>query len=259
MTESGPRADYSAIARSFDAARRLPAGAIEQWAALVRDRGRLTPGSLCLDLGCGTGRFTIPIAEVARARVTGADISAEMLAEAASKPGAGAVWWVRCDARDLAFGSGAFQCVFMSLLLHHVDDMRRVLRECCGILRPGGVCLIRTSGHDDIHTMPVYRFFPRAWEIDRNRLPEIGVIEQGMLRAGFGRASHEKVTQELVSSTEEYLDKMRRRNISSLTFLSDQELAEGLSRMKEHFESIGEEAALAEVATEQMTLVIGEK
>jgi len=35
MTDSGPRADYSAIAGSYDAARRLPEGAIESAAAEV--------------------------------------------------------------------------------------------------------------------------------------------------------------------------------------------------------------------------------
>ena len=80
-----------------------------------------------------------------------------------------------------------------------------------------------------------------------------------MLCAGFRRVAHEKVVQELVASAEAYLDKMRRKNISALTLISDEEFAEGLRRLEEHFESVGEEAALAEVASEQMTLVIGEK
>ena len=259
MTGSQPKADYSEIASYYDAARQLPGGTIEQWIQLIRDRGKLKRGSLCLDLGCGTGRFTIPIAERTGARTVGADLSQEMLAEAASKPGADAVWWVRCDAHDLAFRSGAFQCIFMSLLLHHVEDMEQTLRECYRALRRGGVCLIRTSAHEDMETMPVYRFFPRAWEIDRNRLPAISVIEDSMLCAGFRHVAHEKVVQELVASAEAYLDKMRRKNISALTLISDEEFAEGLRRLEEHFESVGEEAALAEVASEQMTLVIGEK
>lgn len=254
-----PRADYSAIASGFDEGRRLPADTIDKWVGLIRDRGKLAPGSLCLDLGCGTGRFTIPFAQVTGAKAVGADLSGEMLAQAASKPGAGEVSWVQCNAERLAFRHGTFDCIFMSLLLHHVDSIDRVLRECFDALKPGGVCLVRTSAHEDMITMPVYRFFPRGWEIDRNRMPEIGVIEDGMHRAGFRRAGHEKVTQTLVSSVDAYIDKMRRRNISALTFLTDKEMEDGLHRMKEHFRSIGDRAALAEVATEQLTLVVGEK
>lgn len=259
MSERTPKADYSAIARSYDAGRRLPDGTMSSWVELIRDRGKISPGSLCLDLGCGTGRFAIPIAEHTSASVVGADLSAEMLAEARAKPGAEHVRWVQCDAQSPAFADDSFQCVFMSLLLHHVDDIDGVVRESRRILRPGGVLLIRTSGHDDLHTMPVYHFFPRALEIDVKRLPEIGVLEESLGRAGFRSVRHEKVEQQLVTSVRAYLDKMVRKNISSLTFLSDEEFAEGIRSMRKHFHDIGPDAALAEVAAETMTLVIGEK
>ena len=253
------KADYSSIASTYDAGRQLLDGTIRQWVSLIRDRGKISPGSLCMDLGCGTGRFTIPLAETTGAHVVGVDLSAEMLAEAFPKPGADRVWWVRSDAQDLAFISSALQCVFMSLLLHHVDDVQRVMGECCRILRPGGVCLVRTTGHDDMGAMPVYRFFPRVAEIDRNRLPEIGVIENGMRQAGFGEVRHEKVVQRLVNSVDAYLDKMRRKNISALTLLSEDEFSEGMARLEEYVRSVGESSFLAEVDEEQMTLVIGEK
>lgn len=259
MNERVGKADYSSIAATYDAGRQLPDGTIRQWVSLIRDRGKISPGSLCMDLGCGTGRFTIPFAEMTGAHVVGVDLSAEMLGEALPKPGADRVWWVRSDAQQLAFRSGALQCVFMSLVLHHVDDAQRVMGECCRILRAGGVCLVRTTGHDDMEGMPVYRFFPRIADIDRNRLPEIGVIENSMRRAGFQTAGHEKVVQRLVNSADAYLDKMRRKNISALTLLSEDEFSEGMARLEEHVRSVGESAFLAEVAEEQMTLVAGVK
>lgn len=256
---TAPKADYSAIAPNYDAGRRLSDDLIGKWVGLIRDRGRLKPGDWYLDLGCGTGRFTIPSAETISARMVGADLSAGMLSEAMSKPGADGVRWVRSHAEHPAFRSSVFQCVFMSLLIHHVDDRDRVLRECLRILRPGGVFLMRTSGHDDmLNTMPVYRFFPGAWEIDRNRLPEIGVLEDSMRRAGFSAVRHEKVRQQLVSSVEEYLDKNRRKNISALTLLSEDEFRRDMSAMEEYFRSISEEQALAEINAETLTLVIGE-
>jgi demethylmenaquinone methyltransferase/2-methoxy-6-polyprenyl-1,4-benzoquinol methylase len=130
MTVFKPKADYSAIASTYDEARRLPPGTIEQWVDLIRDRGKLAPGSICLDLGCGTGRFAIPLAEIPGITVVGADLTEEMLRQAVSKPGAEKVYWVRCSAERPAFRHDVFQCVFMSLLLHHVDDMDRVLAEC---------------------------------------------------------------------------------------------------------------------------------
>jgi hypothetical protein len=118
---------------------------------------------------------------------------------------------------------------------------------------------MRTSGHDDMaNTMPVYRFFPQAWEIDRNRLPDISVLEDSMRRAGFTAVRHEKVRQELVSSVEEYIEKNRRKNISALTLIPEDEFQRDLQAMEEYFRSISEAAALAEINAETLTLVIGE-
>lgn len=248
-------ADYSEIASCFDIGRRLPEEAIAQWVNLIQRRGRLEKDSLCLDLGCGTGRFAIPLREITGAYVIGADLSAEMLKHAASKPGAEKVMWVRCDAELAAFRDGIFQCVFMSFLLHHVNDMRRVLSECRRLLRPGGVCLIRTTAHEQMDTMPVYRFFPKAYEIDRRRLPSVDIIEEELRRAGFQNVWHETVTQELVSSVEAYLDKVRNKNISALTLISEEDFAKGLARMEAHFREVGPDISLAEVRTEELTLI----
>lgn len=256
---SNPKADYSAIAPNFDAGRLMADELVGKWVGLIRDRGRLKPGDWCLDLGCGTGRFTIPSAETIGARMVGADLSAGMLSEAMSKPGADGVRWVRCHAESPAFRSDAFQCVFMSLLIHHVDDRDRVLRECLRILRPGGVFLMRTSGYDDMENALVYRSFPRAWEIDRNRLPDISVIEDSMRKAGFVTVRHEKVVQSRYTTVEEYLERNRRKGISALTLLTDEEFAQGLRTMEDHLRSMSEADALAEINAETLTLVIGER
>ncbi len=254
-----PKADYSAIAPNYDAGRRMADELVGKWVGLIRDRGRLNPGDWGLDLGCGTGRFTIPSAETIGARMVGADLSAGMLSEAMSKPGADGVRWVRCHAEAPAFRSESFQCVFMSLLIHHVDDRDRVVGECRRILKPGGVFLMRTSGHDDMAGALVYRSFPRAWEIDRNRLPDISVIEESMRRSGLVRVRHEKVVQNRYSTVEEYLERNRRKGISALTLLTDEEFAHGLRAMEHYLRSMSEADALAELNAETLTLVIGEK
>ncbi|MDI6829554.1 MAG: methyltransferase domain-containing protein [Armatimonadota bacterium] len=248
-------ANYSEIASSFDIGRRLPDEAIMQWIRLIRRLGRLKRDSLCLDLGCGTGRFAIPLKEITGACVVGADLSAEMLEHAIKKPGASEVLWVRCNAEFLPFRSGIFQCVFMSFLLHHVNDVRRVLSECRRLLKPGGVCLIRTTAHEQMNAMPVYRFFPKAYEIDRRRLPSICAIEEGLRTAGFQKVWHETVVQKLAPSVGAYIEKVRNKNISALTLISEKDFNEGLARMEAHFREIGPKMSLAEVQTEELTLV----
>lgn len=74
-----------------------------------------------LELGCGNGYLTAPLAE--RGPVVGVDFSREMLAR---NPVAARV---AARAEALPFGDGAFPAVFCQGLLHHCPDPAAVLRE----------------------------------------------------------------------------------------------------------------------------------
>ncbi len=99
-------------------------------------------GSSVLDLGCGTGELAAALA-AAGMRVTGCDVSREMLHRAAVADQAGTVGWVQLDPgwRRLPFGPETFDAVVASSVLEYVDDAEAVLRECRRVLRPGGVVL----------------------------------------------------------------------------------------------------------------------
>lgn len=57
--------DYTTIAGSFDFARRLSGQTLELWLSLLQKS--FPPGMKdLLDLGCGTGRFALPIAAAGR-------------------------------------------------------------------------------------------------------------------------------------------------------------------------------------------------
>lgn len=97
-------------------------------------------GSSVLDLGCGTGELAIALA-AAGMRVTGCDISPEMLRIAADAKTP--VGWVELepDWRVLPFRAGGFDAVVASSVLEYVDDPVAVLCECHRVLRPGGLVL----------------------------------------------------------------------------------------------------------------------
>ena len=102
-------------------------------------------GDLVLDLGCGTGELARTLA-VGGLRVTGCDISPQMLLRAVRDPdvpGTGRAGWVRLEPGwcRLPFASAAFDLVVASSVLEYVAEPTAVLRECARVLRPGGVVL----------------------------------------------------------------------------------------------------------------------
>lgn len=110
----------------------------------------LPPGGSILDLGCGTGELARTLA-IAGFRVTGCDISAEMLDRAALARDTESVSWVRLDPgwQALPFGPSTFDVVVASSVLEYVDNPRAVLRECARVLRPGAamLCTVPDPAH----------------------------------------------------------------------------------------------------------------
>lgn len=93
-----------------------------------------------LDLGCGTGQLALLLAE--GRRVVGVDPAPGMLKIAAEKPGAGAVQWIRGDARDIRLGE-VFDLVVLTGHAFQVflerDDRLACLRTIAHHLSPDGV------------------------------------------------------------------------------------------------------------------------
>jgi SAM-dependent methyltransferase len=100
------------------------------------------PGDRVLDLGCGTGELSCRLA-AGGLKVTGCDISANMLLYAAARDGAGCHAWLRLapDWRSLPFKPATFDLVVAASVLEYVVEPGTVLRECGRVLRPGGVVL----------------------------------------------------------------------------------------------------------------------
>jgi len=90
-----------------------------------------------LEIACGTGRFTVMLAD-AGGDVVGLDVSAEMLGRAREKAARAGVdaAWVRGDAARLPFPDDAFDAVLAMRFFHLADtpasflaEMRRVARD----------------------------------------------------------------------------------------------------------------------------------
>jgi ArsR family transcriptional regulator len=94
------------------------------------------------DLGCGTGALAATVAPWVRS-VVALDDSPAMLAEARRRLASFENVDVReADLETLPLEDGALDAATMVLVLHHVPDPERVLREAARVVRPGGRLLV---------------------------------------------------------------------------------------------------------------------
>ena len=107
--------------------------------------GRVSGGESVLDMGCGTGRFTVPLASKG-VTVTGLDMSGAMLGEARRKLSAAGLTadLHEGDMAQLPFEDNSFDVVVSMLALMHVPlaDRPKVFAEARRVLKPGGRLLI---------------------------------------------------------------------------------------------------------------------
>jgi malonyl-CoA O-methyltransferase len=109
---------------------------------VVREALGDVAGLSLLDLGCGTGRHAIWLAN-AGATVTGIDFSEGMLEKARRKPGGGSVRFLAHDLHQpLPFADASFDRVVSGLVLEHLGDLDAFFGEARRVLRPGGLAVI---------------------------------------------------------------------------------------------------------------------
>ena len=103
---------------------------------------KIDPGSHVLDIACGRGTSAIYIANRYGCRVTGIDLSTDLVAEAnslARRSGVpNRVSFKVGDATALPSADGKFDVVMSQAILMLVTDANRVIKEALRVVRPGG-------------------------------------------------------------------------------------------------------------------------
>ncbi len=97
-----------------------------------------------LDLGCGTGlELQSVFARFPNVRVTGIDMSADMLAALSAKYGDKALQTTCGDYFTVEFGKGSFDAVISFQSLHHFTPQKKtaLFKKILDALKPGGVFL----------------------------------------------------------------------------------------------------------------------
>jgi SAM-dependent methyltransferase len=124
---------------------RVPDTAVESFAGVANPwiLGRLTEGERVLDLGSGAGTDSLVAAQMVgdRGRVTGIDMTPEMLAKArraADEMGIANVEFVEGEAERLPFADESFDVVISNGVIDLIPDKDAVYSELHRVLAPGG-------------------------------------------------------------------------------------------------------------------------
>lgn len=175
----------------------------------------LPPGARVLEIGCGTGQATVPLAERGY-RIVAVELGPEMTALARRNlADSGAVEVVTAAFEDWPLPEEPFDAVFSATAFHWVDPAVRVAKSA-DALRPGGllatVATYHVAGGSAAFFEAVQDCYAR-YNPPASRPPtarDIPYDDRELASSGrFGPATFHRYEWELAYSTAEYLDLLR--------------------------------------------------
>jgi ubiquinone/menaquinone biosynthesis C-methylase UbiE len=129
---------------------------VAQYKQRTYERMRIAPGHAVLDVGCGPGTDTIPLAQRVgnTGQVVGVDYDEAMIAEADQRAQeAGVSDWVvhrHADATALPFEPDTFDAARSERLFQHLPHPELALSEMVRVTRPGGWVVVLDTDHSTL-------------------------------------------------------------------------------------------------------------
>lgn len=224
---------FDRAASFYDETRGFPTDEEGKIAEIIAHTANLQPTSRVLEIGVGTGRIALPLAEKV-GLLAGVDISSAMMRRLRSKRGSESVLTAQASADALPFPAGVFDCAVAVHVFHLIPTWQQVIAELERVLHPGARLIHCWSRQDAVTkqlwdvwsaTIPDEHVFNVgvAWKDNETFLPEMGwqaVAE--IVEYRYEHALAPKV----------FLDRLRRRVWSQTWRLSDSQIEKGIGALE---------------------------
>jgi len=202
-------------------------------------------GGLFLDIGCGTGNYTIALADKCL-EFYGLDPSEKMLDIASSKNSK--INWLLGHAENIPADSDLFDGVIATLTIHHWKNFEKSLIEINRVLMENGNIVFFTSTPEQMNGYWLNHYFPKMLEDSIVQMPSFKTIKTALDNSGFQITGTEKyfIEDDLKdcflyagkNRPELYFDFEIRKGISSFSALANiEEVKQGLVSLTEDLKS----------------------
>ncbi|MEO6632539.1 MAG: class I SAM-dependent methyltransferase [Mucilaginibacter sp.] len=202
------------------------------------------PGGLYLDIGCGTGNYTIALADMGL-NFVGVEPSEEMLKVARNRNEE--IEWLRGSAENIPVEDNTFDGVIATLTIHHWDSLTKSFSELARVIKPGASIVLFTADPKQMEHYWLNHYFPQVLKSSIAQMPSFDVINDALAGAGFEIGTTEKYfVQDDLQDTflyagknkpQIYLDEAVRKGMSSFAALANaEEVRKGLLKLQIDFE-----------------------
>lgn len=182
-----------------------------------------------LEVGCGTGHWLNDFSE--KVLTVGLDASFGMLSKANSTNRSFSL--IQGTTSQPPFKNSSFDFIYCINAIHHFDQPFIFIQNCKNLLNTGGilviVCMNPHSGSDEWF---IYDYFNGIYERDIQRYPSPDKIKGWLEKAGFKKIDFqigERLQNRFIGDD---VFPIPKDYTSQLSFLSDQEYADGIKSIE---------------------------
>ena len=231
--------DKSNVPNTYDAGREISESKKHNQLDYFIKNIQKTDVANVIDLGCGTGRYSLALADTFDAPVVGVDPSRKMLDQARSKFNDSRISFVDACGESIPLSDGSADLVFMSMVLHHLTSVKSTAQECGRVLRGQGKVCIRNTVAEEISSYPYLGYFPNIRSIIQHQLISKEYLIECFQAAGFELIAHQSVWSEISTDWRSFADKIALRADSFVAQLDESEFVSGLSMLQIKAEGSG--------------------
>jgi ubiquinone/menaquinone biosynthesis C-methylase UbiE len=225
-------------AAAFKEVREVPRDGLSEWREAVRRHLRPSPGMTLADIGAGTGAFSAAFSGWFGLNVLAVEPSAAMRDQIPRTP---AIQVLEGDASALPLPAESADAAWLSLVIHHIPDLRVAAREIRRVLRPGAPVLIRQgfpdryepAGNLKPHGIELVRWFPETARA-LSTFPSVEETREAFAAAGFRQDALEQVRETYPASLADFLGQVDtfRRADTTMRSLTEDEFLRGKERLR---------------------------
>lgn len=224
--------------KHFDQFRKIDNSIIDIWVNNIHNLLETTRkrNLYLLDVGSGTGRFTISFANalsIKNLTIFAIDHSPSMVEILKEKIRSQGIQNVITLTEDFnSFKSDVkFDLVFLSEIIHLMWDIDDLLYKVRSILQPNGIVALRAPSHSQLRQHEWYDFFPGTLEIDLRRHRDIDYLYSTLDRCKFRKIEIKEVDETEVMPTMKYIETFKSKAYSTLHLLDQDFFNEYIENM----------------------------